>query len=301
MDRLSLLLHRFSLSAGVFYSGQICGIHHFEHDTQRGHVHLIKRGPVKLTGGRKGTLSITEPTLLFMPRPHAHRLIADDRDGADVVCASIQFGGGGHNPITDSLPPLVLVPLAELSGAPALLELLYDEAFGERCGRQAALDRLCELLLIKLLRHCMDHGLTQGGTLAGLADARLAKALVALHEDPARGWELSDMAREAGMSRARFAVHFREVTGDTPADYLASWRVTLAQGMLRAGRPLKHVALEVGYGSASALTRAFIRKIGQAPTRWLRQAERTKPPRGIEAGAGAALTRRLRRRQPASQ
>ena len=273
MDRLSLLLQRFSLTAGVFYTGQICGIHHFERDTQRGHVHLIKRGPVTLTGGTEGRLEITEPTLLFLPRPDAHRLVADDRDGADVVCASIQFGGGGHNPITDSLPALVLVPLAELPGAAALLELLYDEAFAGHCGRQAALDRLCELLLIRLLRHCMDRGLTQGGTLAGLSDPRLAKALLAIHEDPVRAWELSDMASLAGMSRARFAVHFREITGDTPADYLASWRITLAQSMLRAGRPLKHVALEVGYGSPSALTRAFIRKIGQPPTRWLRHEE----------------------------
>lgn len=278
MDRLSLLLQRFSLSAGVFYTGQICGIHHFERDTQRGHVHLIKRGPVTLTGGIEGSLSITEPTLLFLPRPDAHRLIADDRDGADVVCASIQFGGGGRNPITDSLPPAVLVPLAELPGAQALLDLLYDEAFTEQCGRQAALDRLCELLLIRLLRHCLDRGLTQGGTLAGLADPRLAKALVAVHEDATRAWELSDMAQLAGMSRARFAVRFREVIGDTPADYLATWRVTLAQGLLRAGRPLKHVALDVGYGSASAFTRAFIRKTGEAPTHWLRNIDAVASP-----------------------
>ena len=269
MDRLSLLLNRFSLSAGVFYTGQICGIHHFERDTQRGHVHLIKRGPVTLTGGVEGTLGITEPTLLFLPRPDDHRLIADDRDGADVVCGSIQFGGGGHNPITDSLPPMVLVPLADLAGAQSLLDLLYEEAFSDLCGRQAALDRLCELLLIRLLRYCLDHGLTQGGTLAGLADPRLAKALVGVHEDATRPWTLEDMAQRAGMSRARFAVHFRQIVGDTPADYLASWRVTLAQGLLRSGRPLKHVALDVGYGSASAFTRAFIRKTGQAPTHWL--------------------------------
>ncbi|MGD9835182.1 MAG: cupin domain-containing protein [Piscinibacter sp.] len=279
MDRLSLLLQRFSLSAGVFYTGQICGIHHFERDTQRGHVHLIKRGPVTLTGGIEGTLTITEPTLLFLPRPDAHRLIADDRDGADVVCASIQFGGGGRNPITDSLPPMVLVPLRDLPGAQALLDLLYDEAFTDQCGRQAALDRLCELLLIRLLRHCLDRGLTQGGTLAGLADPRLSKTLVAVHEEPTRDWVLSDMAQLAGMSRARFAVHFREVIGNTPADYLATWRVTLAQGLLRAGRPLKHVALDVGYGSASAFTRAFIRKTGEAPTHWLRSVEVSVSPR----------------------
>ena len=278
MDHLSPLLLRFSMSAGVFYSGKICGVHDFDRDTQRGHVHLIKRGPVELVSGSEGALSITQPSLLFMPRPDAHRLIADDRNGAEVVCASIQFGAGGRNPITDSLPSMVLVALADLPGAQALLELLYDEAFAQHCGRQASLDRLCELLLIRLLRYCLDRGLTRGGTLAGLADPRLAKALVAIHENPTRSWELTDMAELAGMSRARFALHFREITGDTPADYLASWRMILAQGLLRAGRPLKHVAHEVGYGSASALTRAFIRKIGHPPTHWLRQAEAAAPP-----------------------
>ena len=194
-----------------------------------------------------------------------------------MVCASVRFGGGGRNPITDSLPAMVLVPLADLPGSQALLDLLYDEAFSARCARQAALDRLCELLLIHLLRHCLDQGLTHGGTLAGLADPRLAKALTAVHEDAARPWALSDMAQLAGMSRARFALHFRHVVGATPADYLAAWRVTLAQGMLRAGRPLQHVAHEVGYGSASALTRAFVRKTGQAPTHWLRAVVQPSP------------------------
>lgn len=284
MDRLSFLLNRFSLSAGVFYTGQICGIHHFERDTQRGHIHLVKRGPATLTGGREGTVTITEPTLLFLPRPGTHRLIANDRDGADVVCASIQFGGGGHNPISDSLPSLVQVPLAELGGAQAVLDLMYEEAFGTHCGRQAALDRLCELLLIRLLRHCLDRGLTQGGTLAAMADPRLAKTIVAMHEQAARPWSLEEMADLAGMSRARFAVHFRETVGETPADYLAAWRVTLAQQLLRAGRPLKHIAHDVGYASPSALARAFIRKTGAAPTHWLRRIDPAASHDGAPAG-----------------
>jgi AraC-like DNA-binding protein len=270
MDRLSELLKRFSLSAGVFYTGNICGVHGFEKDMRRGHVHLIKRGPVKLVGGIEGSLSITEPALLFMPRPDEHQLIADEREGADVVCAAVMFGAGVHNPISDSLPSLVLIPLSELLGAQPLLELLCDEAFSNRCGKQASLDRLCELLMIRVLRHCIEKGIAKGGTLSGLADPRLAKVLTAIHEDAARQWELNEMAHVAGMSRARFAIHFREVVGETPASYLASWRLTLAQTLLRAGRPLKHVAVEVGYGSASALTRAFSRKLGTSPKAWLR-------------------------------
>lgn len=85
------------------------------------------------------------------------------------------------------------------------------------------------------------------------------------------------MAALAGMSRARFAVRFKEVTGVTPADYLASWRVMTAQGLLKKGRLLKHVADDVGYGSASALTRAFVRKLGCSPTAWLKAEQSVRP------------------------
>lgn len=270
MDRLTTLLNHFSLRAGVFYTGNICGIHPFEADALRGHIHLVRRGPVQVIGVQNEVIDITEPTILFLPRPATHRLVTDDRTGADVVCGTVRFGAGGRNPITDSLPNVVLVALAALPGVEALLGLMFDEAFSEQCGSQAALDRLCEVLMIRLLRYCIDQGLTQGGALAGLADSRLAKAMVAIHADPARGWELSDMAAVAGMSRARFAVRFRAITGETPADYLATWRVMTAQRLLKQGRQLQHVACDVGYGNASALTRVFVRKLGCSPTDWLK-------------------------------
>lgn len=271
MDTLTTLLTRFSMHAGVFYTGNICGIHDFQEDALRGHIHLVRHGPVQVIGARKKVINITEPSILFLPRPDTHRLVADEHAGANVVCGTLQFGGGGANPITDSLPGVVLVKLAALPGVEALLGLMFDEAFSGQCGRQAVLDRLCEVLMIRLLRHCIERGLTQGGTLAGLADDRLAKALTAIHADPARGWELTTMAAVAGMSRARFAVRFREITGDTPANYLASWRVMTAQRLLKQGLQLKHVADDVGYGSASALARVFVRKLGFSPAEWLKE------------------------------
>jgi AraC-like DNA-binding protein len=271
MDPLASLLQSFSLHAGVFYTGNICGIHDFERDTQRGHLHLIRSGDVQVRGVTRRRFAVTEPTLMFLPRPDQHRLVADDGAGADVVCATVQFGGSGINPITASLPDLVMVSLSQLPGVDALLDLMFDEAFHEHPGRQGVLDRLCEVLMVRLLRHCMAQGLTQGGTLAGLADARLGPVLAALHESPQLEWDLPGMAHRAGMSRARFAERFREVTGQTPADYLASWRVLTAQRLLARGVAIKQVALEVGYGSASALSRAFVRKIGMAPGAWTAQ------------------------------
>ena len=270
MDRLSLLLHRYPLTAVAFYAGAICGVHSFARDNVQGHLHVVRRGPAVLVGAGGQRLAIAEPCLIFFPRPDDHRLMADEREGADVVCATVRFGGGGRNPIADSLPYQVLVPLADMPGIDALVSLVDYEAFDPQCGQQAALDRLCELMLIRLLRHCLRNGLAQGGALAGLADERLSKALTEIHAAPERNWDLPRMAALAGMSRARFASQFRRVTGDTPANYLANWRMALAQTLLRRGHAIKQVAGEVGYASQAALTRAFVRKVGQTPSDWIR-------------------------------
>lgn len=270
MDKLSSLVSNFSIQAGVFFAGNICGGHEFEKDELRGHLHLIRRGPVQIMGIEQRTIEVNEPTLVFLPRPDKHRLIADESKGADVVCGTVQFSGGGKNPITDSLPSLIEIKISEITGIDSILDHMFIEAFSSEDGRQALLDRLCEVLIIRLLRHCIAQGVTAGGVLAGLGDAKLSKALLAIQAAPAKSWDLNELAETAGMSRARFAVRFREVVGETPIEFLASWRIMLAQKMLRKGKRLKHVVDEVGYASSSALTRAFVRKLGCSPTEWLK-------------------------------
>ncbi|MFZ2387756.1 MAG: AraC family transcriptional regulator [Polaromonas sp.] len=265
------MLTQFSLRAGVFYTGNICGLHDFERDERRGHLHLVKNGPVQLIEPGKAAIVVERPTLVFLPRPETHRLVADETADADVICATVLLGGGGRNPISDSLPDTILIELDQMAGIHELLGLMFDEAFGDRSGRQALLDRLCEVLMIKMLRHCLDQGVAAGGALAGLSDPKLSKALEAIHRQPAHDWSLPAMAAKAGMSRARFADHFRNVVGKPPADYLASWRVMLAQRLLARGVPVKRVAVDVGYGSSSTLHRAFVRKLGVSPSDWLRE------------------------------
>ncbi|GAC1526306.1 MAG: AraC family transcriptional regulator [Ramlibacter sp.] len=271
MDSLSRLLRHFTVTAGVFYTGRMCGVHPFAADQHQGHLHLIEQGPVDFIDDQGRSERIEQPTLLYLPRPGRHSLVADDTQGAKVLCATVRFGGGdNHNPVSDSLPAVVKVRLDDLDGCTAILGLVAAEAFEEQAGAQCAIDRLCELLVIKLLRHCLQSGLTSGGMLAGLADARLGKAIAAMHRDPTHPWTLVALASEAGMSRARFAARFHEVTGSTPADYLTGWRISCAQKLLKSGCAVKQVSAQAGYGSSSALTRAFIRKVGVAPSQWLR-------------------------------
>lgn len=272
MDHLNSLLTHYSISAGVFYAGNICGVHDFHQDSIQSHIHLIRSGVVNVRGLKSETLLIDRPTLIFLPRPMKHKLVADDASGADVLCGTVLFGGGGKNPIADSLPDLVAIDLEEMAGMDAILALMFDEAFSDQHGRQTVLNSLCEVLMIRLLRHCIKTGLTQGGLLAGLADSRLSKVLKAMHDDPSRQFDLEQMAEMANMSRARFAAKFKEVIGDTPADYLVSSRLILAKQLLSQRMPVKIVAGKVGYGSVRAFTRAFIRKLKCSPTEWIKNA-----------------------------
>jgi len=73
------------------------------------------------------------------------------------------------------------------------------------------------------------------------------------------------------MSRSAFAGAFRGVVGMTLGHYLQGWRIGLAQQALRRGQPLKVVATHVGYGSESALSRAFKAHSRLSPRAWKRQ------------------------------
>lgn len=269
MDKLSPLFSRFALSARVFYSGSLCGISDFEAQPGIGHLHLLRQGSVHVTHSVNMTTEVSQPSVIFYPRPYQHRLQVSHKDGAELVCAEIQFGAGMGNPLLHALPDVVVIPLSGMEELKSVLNLLFDEAFARHYGRQAALDRLMEYFLILLLRHAMTTRLIEGGVFSGLADMRLAKALNAIHEKPEHQWTLEKLAHVAGMSRARFAVNFRETVGTTPLDYLTAWRIAVAQTLLKRGTSLKMVAPAVGYSSALVLARIFRKRTGTSPSAWL--------------------------------
>lgn len=272
-DRLDALLSHFPVRARMFHSGALCGITDFSSPGEAGQMHLIRSGTIEVVHPGRHTLHVDAPSLLFYPRPLARRFVTDDQRGADLACAELHFDGGAANPILGALPDILCLPLQRIDGADQVLLLLFEEAFGNNCGRHALVDRLFEVVLIQVLRHLMETRQMDGGMLAGLSHPKLRKAMVSMHEQPEQDWSLESLARISGMSRSVFARTFRQTVGCTPGVYLQGWRVKLAQQALRQGRPLKLIAEEVGYGSEAALSRAFRAQCGVAPREW-RQARR---------------------------
>lgn len=280
IDRLSALLARFRVRARLSFSGVLCGLQQFDAQPGRGYLHVLRRGSLEVTHPARSDLParlhLEQPSLLFYPRPVTHRFHNPPQDGSDFTCAEVEFDGGTSNPLARALPDLIVLPLAQIEGLDGALTLLFAETDQVRCGQRLLADRLFEVVLIQLLRWLLDHPQQAGvpaGLITGLSDPRLARALVTIHEQPGAAWSLQRMADVAGMSRTSFATTFKSVIGQTPADYLADWRVSLMQTKLREGVPIKLLAQELGYANASALTRIFSARTGMSPRDWARASQ----------------------------
>lgn len=277
VDRLSSLLERFRVRAHLFHSGPLCGVTHYAAAPGRGFLHVMRGGEMVLThqprSGVPRRIKVNEPSLLFYPRPLAHGFHNAPNEGSDFTCAAIEFEGGASHPLARALPAVVVLPLAQVSGLEHTLALLFAETEQVRCGHRLLADRLFEVLLLQLLRWLLDHPEESGmpaGLLTGLSHPQLAKALVAMHEQPGDAWTLPLMAEHAGMSRSAFAAAFKAHVGEGPAEYLAQWRLAIAQTQLRHGASLKATAQALGYSSASALSRVFAQKVGASPREWMK-------------------------------
>jgi len=275
IDRLTPVLERFRVQASLFHSGPLCGHQVFDAKPGRGFLHVLRRGEMDLLHGqgpRMARTHLAEPTLLFFPRAVHHEFVNAPVDGSDFTCATLDFDGGARNPIVQSLPDLIALPLERIDGLGDALNLLFAESDQVRCGSRLLVNRLFEVVLIQVLRWIIDHpeeAHVSQGMMMGLSDPRLAKALIAVHEAPDADWTLERMAARAGMSRSAFAAAFKAATGTTPAAYSLDWKLNVATSLLRAGRSVKQVALDLGFADAPSLSRAFRRRTGSSPREWL--------------------------------
>lgn len=153
----------------------------------------------------------------------------------------------------------------------ASVRYLMSETATPGPGNRAVLARLAESLFLEVLRwqlqySAQGHG---GGWLAGLHDAQVGPALTMLHAQPDRPWTVEALAREVGVSRAALAKRFVELVGVSPMQYLADWRMHLAQHLLQESTlAVGEIAGRVGYDSDAAFNRAFRRVVGSPPATW---------------------------------
>ncbi len=237
-DRLSALINRFSLKV----------------TPQQGQQVNLMVLQDKKTG--QPTQILLAP-LSFLPK----QTLVDEH----VMFSAHTDWGGRDNPLFATLPRLVEINIDRNSDLSMLARLLKTEAEAQRCGAGGALNRLGEVLMISILREQIELGSTAPGLLNGLADSRLSRAIVSMHEAPGRRWKNEDLAHIAGLSLSRFTELFNHRVGQTVQAYLRHWRMILACQDIERGDRIQTIATRYSYGSSEALSRAFRRQFGHNP------------------------------------
>jgi len=221
--------------------------------------------------------------------------IVTHNGGGDCFLVSSRFALAGNQSgiLLATLP--AIVHIRKESDQPALrwsVERMMQELRERRPGGFLVMQHLAHLMLIEALRLQLRDGLRGVGWLSALADKQIGAAINAMHDDPAHGWTLQELAQRAAMSRSTFALKFKKTVGETPLEYLTRWRMLLAGDRLTgSGDPISVIALSLGYESESAFSTAFKRVMGRSPRQYGRGRNPAARPNADRAELLAAARR----------
>ncbi|HHK0988017.1 TPA: AraC family transcriptional regulator [Pseudomonas aeruginosa] len=196
----------------------------------------------------------------------------------DLLCGRFFIGPPHDRLIRNFLPSSLVVRVMDSHGEediePAsnhlasLLGLLRMESTGDKPGRYAILNALSSALFTLVLRAASESAQVSTG-LALTSRPRLTPAISAMFADPARPWNLPDLADLCSMSRATFMRHFQDALGRSAVELLTDIRMSLAANELKKpAMTTEAVAESVGYQSVSAFRRVFTDRMGMTPGQW---------------------------------
>jgi AraC family transcriptional activator of mtrCDE len=210
-------------------------------------------------------------------------LSANDGQGErlDMLCGHF-FIGPPHDRLMRAYLPTNLVVRATdgdedvesaSSQLASLVGLMRMESASDKLGGNAMLNALSSALFTVVLRAASEAEQAPEGLLALAGHPRLAPAISAMFADPARTWNLADLADLCSMSRATFMRRFQDTLGRSAADLLTDIRMSLAANALKKPEAgTEAVAEAVGYQSVSAFRRVFAERMGMTPGQWRRLA-----------------------------
>ncbi len=246
-------------------------------------------------------LELRAGDIILFPHGDAHTMGSSGTDGPGPLLDvhsllrekpdELQLGGGGVptrvicgylscdpilcRPLLQALPRVVTVALRDDRTDWIERSFVYAvaEAAGTEPGGEGVLAKLSEVLVVETLRRYISSMPdSQTGWLAGLRDRAVGKCLASMHEKPAHPWTIDGLAREASTSRSVLAEKFTHYVGQSPMQYLTRWRMAIASNLLRrSALNMLQIALEVGYETDAAFSRAFKREFGIPPAAWRRE------------------------------
>ncbi|MBA3344460.1 MAG: helix-turn-helix transcriptional regulator [Gemmatimonadales bacterium] len=256
-------------------------------------VHYVLRGSGLLRLDNNGEVKFEQHSFIILPAQRNHRIaapgprghvvegmdrsvamvdhmlrIGSDENGLpDVIttCGTIQATYGGSIGMFDALDRPIAVRLEKTDPLRNVFEAMLGELASPRLGTRALTEALLKQCLILLIRKIAPDPI-EARWLFGMVDLRLARAVLAMLENPAQNFTLDGLAKSAGMSRSSFASNFVTAFGTTPIDLLKKIRLRHASCLLESTElPIGVIAKSIGYESRTYFSRAFRHEFGIDP------------------------------------
>ena len=265
-DLLSQVLAQIRLTGDHVYSRSLAKADRLELKAEAAHVCVVTEGALSNKGAKEAPAVIDTGDLVLLPRGAGHmRLTASSTPTTIIVC-SFWFDPDSLRGMIFALPRCIHIPRADSAGwLERIVSFLLVEAGDPQPGAALMVSRLIDLIVIRSLRSWVQQGHTSGW-LGGLSDARIARALKALHERPMQRWSIETLAGIAGMSRSSFCERFTTLVGRSPVRYRNEWRLMLARELLaKRDARVGEVGLTIGYESEAAFSRAYKAFFGHSP------------------------------------
>lgn len=260
-------------------------------------IHVVQEGQLRISVEDQTPLQLSAGDIVVLPHPARYRLSDGGRPDAAMeapleieassanisslehgrgaiaartISATFRFENkGGVSPLLELLPPIIHIARDADQSAVLIRDVaqfVVGEHKTQEPGAALMISRLIDVLIIRCIRTWAKSLGAPQGWVGALADARVSRAVAAIHRDPARNWSVEALASVAGMSRSRFAQLFSATAGEPPLRYVHRWRLAMAFDLLRGSNLLVgEVAHAIGYESEAAFSRAYKAMFGTTP------------------------------------
>ena len=192
-----------------------------------------------------------------------------DGAGCCLICGEFSFHNLSRHPLLENLPTKLHISGDSSYNAQWLdsaIGFITHEATKLAPGAHAIIDRLSEIILIQVIRATLDSTKEHIPFLSAFTDARMSKALSAIHANPAYDWSVERLGQLVNMSRSSFSNRFTELASMTPLQYIMFVRLQKSSRLLtETTTSLNIIAESIGYQSEAAFSQAFKKHYGVRP------------------------------------
>ena len=191
-------------------------------------------------------------------------------DATTTLCGTVLFENEVTTSVITSMPEFVLIDSQSQAHdtIKSVVQAIHRETKNEEYGSELVVSRLADVLILQCIRTWINQVSDDNqGWIMAHTDKRLSRAMKRIHSDSAANIDIETLADISGMSRTSFIEYFKRTVGETPKKYITDWRLSLAREKLLYGKAhILNIALDVGYQSEAAFSRAYKNKYGESPS-----------------------------------